>query len=59
MKMKDTPLALKDWQEGMSLEEIAKKYELNDKNHAAIAVQSGHNYLKMKGVKPSDPEGTG
>jgi hypothetical protein len=43
----------------MSLEEIAKKYGLNDERHAALAIIAGQQYNDMKGVKPGDPEGTG
>lgn len=58
MQIKDTPKALADWQQGMTMDAIAQKYDLADKTQAAIAVQTGYNYLKMKGVNPNDPEGT-
>lgn len=59
MKMKDTPLAVKDFDNGMSLEEIAKKYGLNDERHAAFAIIMGQQYNDLKGVKHGDTEGTG
>lgn len=58
MQMKDTPKALEDWKQGMTMDDIARKYGLADKTQAIIAVQTGYNYLKLKGVNQGESEGT-
>ncbi len=59
MKMKDTPLVLADWKQGMLIDEIVKKYELKDRNHASLAIIAGQQYNNLKGVNNHDAERTG
>lgn len=59
MQIKDTPKVLRDWQQGMNLNDITRKYGFISNVETAIAIQSAYRYLEMKGVNPNDPEGTG